>query len=140
MSKSSSAPVFRPISAPLDVPDDALQALGDRLGVPTMVKPEAKPVEPVVVESSPVSSLSVQQPPAPVQKALETLAEVHSDAPCPEEKLTVFLPSYLMRDIRRSCVEQRATMRYMVLSALKTAGFSVREEDLVPDFRRVKSN
>ena len=40
---SKNPPVFRQIAAPLDVSDDDLNALGDKLGVPTMVKPEPPP-------------------------------------------------------------------------------------------------
>ena len=40
---SKPMPVFRPISAPLDVSDEDLNALGDSLGVPTMKKPEPPP-------------------------------------------------------------------------------------------------
>ncbi len=36
---SKTPPVFRSISAPLEVPDEVLHALGDQLGVPKMVKP-----------------------------------------------------------------------------------------------------
>ena len=40
---SKPAPIFRQIAAPLDVSDDALNTLGDKLGVPTMVRPEPPP-------------------------------------------------------------------------------------------------
>jgi len=43
------SPVFRPIGAPLDVPDTALDTLNRQLGVPTLVPPvtrDAPPAEP----------------------------------------------------------------------------------------------
>lgn len=61
---SKSPPVFRQI-APLDVPDEALDALGDHLGVPKMLKPQSVPSSKVVSDPEKRS----QERPAPAPEA-----------------------------------------------------------------------
>ncbi len=143
---SKPAPIFRQIAAPLDVPDDALNALGDKLGVPTMVRPEQPPA-PV---SAPGHEIPASQPPgaskfgtpAPHQPSPRPLVSTRGLRPEPPrritEKITVELPDYLAAAVRREGLERRTTARTLVIMGLKALGFEVDEQDLIPDGRRAR--
>ena len=102
-------PNFRPI-APLDVGDDALERINERLGVPTMVRPPVKASQPAVVTAS-------RQPVTPPRR---------------QQKLTVRIPGYLVDALKRSALEQRTTVRHLVLLALQKDGYTVEASDLLP--------
>ncbi|MGO9170414.1 MAG: hypothetical protein ACLP7P_00390 [Rhodomicrobium sp.] len=143
---SKNPPVFRPISAPLGVPDEALNDLGDRLGVPKMIKPEpasspkidAVPENPAI-HSAPQSfrsTPSLEQKNVPLgQKRAPALAPIEPQT----EKITVELPTYLTAALRREGAERRITTRTLVMMGLQALGFEVNERDLVPDGRRTRS-
>ena len=57
----------------------------------------------------------------------------------PLEKLTIELPSYLMDALRRSALDERTTVRHVVMLALQKKGFKVEKSDLVPDGRRQRA-
>lgn len=112
-------PMFRSIAEPLDVDDAALDRVNSELGVPTLTRPVAnnrrgKTKEPMAAKALPVRS--------------------------PLEKLTIELPGYLMDALRRSALDERTTVRHVVMLALKANGFEVLEPDLVPDGRRHRGN
>ena len=58
------------------------------------------------------------------------------EVPCPQEKLTVDLPVYLTKALRRDCAEKRLTQRFLVLKGLEAIGYAIEPADLVPDHRR----
>ena len=130
---SKTAPVFRPIG-PLEVPDDALNALSEKLGVPNLVRPPPAPAAkaPAAPANEPSRDpLALPKPPEPA-----------AGAPAPEEtlppieKLTIEIPGYLAQALRRDCAERRVTNRYLVLLGLQAIGYAVEPADLVPDLRR----
>ena len=102
-------PAFRPI-APLDVDDAALESINNRLGVPTMVKAVDKP--------------SRQDAEPPRQQAVKTAS--------PQQKLTVRIPDYLVYTLKQNALNERTTVRHLVLLALQGAGYKVEAEDLLP--------
>lgn len=103
-----SKPNFRPI-APLDVDDDALERVNERLGVPTMVRPPAKTQQAVVSASRPAAT-----------------------PPRRQQKLTVRIPGYLVDALKRDALEQRTTVRHLVLLALQKDGYKIDAADLLP--------
>jgi hypothetical protein len=132
------APRFRQIASPLeDVSDDDLSKLVDRLGVPSLVKPEQPP--------SPL-------PPGQAATAgnLAAVNEVKQDAPALTmkaqatalERVSVDLPEYLYGAMRMRVAEERTTMRYLVMQGLQAIGFAIDPSDFVSDGRstRTKSN
>ena len=127
---SKPAPVFRQIG-PLEVPDDALNALSEKLGVPSLVRPPPAPA--AVAPAAPVNAPPAS-PPAPREPVLR--APVAEEAPLPIEKLTIEIPGYLAQALRRDCAEKRVTNRYLVLLGLQAIGYAVEAADLVPDLRR----
>ena len=140
---SKNRPVFRPISGPLDVPDDALNALGDRLGVPTMVKPEPSPPHEIdAVPENPAShrpAMSFRTTPSPARKIapLSQKRPLAFEVPQPvSEKITVELPGYVTAAMRQRSAAERLSHRYYVLMGLRAIGFEVDDQDLIPDGRR----
>ena len=111
-------PAFRPIGAPLDVDDAALDAVNARLGVPVLARTEPRPA---IAQSPPAAALPVftAQP-----------------AAVPVEKLSVMVPDYLGAAIRLKAAETRTTVRYVVMEALAAHGFTIAAADMVPDGRR----
>lgn len=103
------APYFRPIGAPLDVDDAALDRLNETMGVPTLTRPAA-----------PVA-------------AIETPVIRHA------EKLTIELPAYLMDSLRQGAAADRTTVRHLVMTALRASGYAISDADMVPDGRRSRS-
>ena len=142
---SKNPPVFRQIGAPLDVSDDDLNALGDKLGVPTMMKPETPPAPEIAVSGenpahAPFSSVKAAVTPFPASPVslppkigIRTLPVRR-----PTEKITVELPDYLAAALRREGLERRTTARTLVVMGLKALGFEVDDQDLIPDGRRAR--
>jgi hypothetical protein len=102
-------PHFRPI-APLDVDDTALERVNERLGVPTMVRPAAKVTQTDGVTAS-------RQPVEPPRR---------------QRKLTTRIPGYLTDELKQKALDQRTTVRLLLLLALKKDGYRVDPEDLLP--------
>lgn len=114
-----SKPHFRPI-APLEVDDSALDALNDRLGVPTMVPAPKAPAATA----------------APMSRALAPAPKPAAPAFSPHEKLTAELPVYLLDALRLEAAKQRVSVRHIVMLALQKAGYAIEARDMVPDARR----
>ena len=103
-------PQFRPIQQPLAVPDAALDRLNDRMGVPTMSRPD------------------ITQAPRSVPKP--------SPQARAQEKLSVELPTYLMDAMKQEALTRKVSVRHLVMIALKGLGLEIDPTDLVPDARR----
>jgi hypothetical protein len=105
MSKSN----FRPI-APLDVDDRQLEQVNERLGVPVMVRPISKP--------SP--------------QAAATAGRHAVMPPRRQQKLTIRIPGYTVDALKQKALDQRTTVRHLVLLALQKDGYTVEAADLLP--------
>jgi hypothetical protein len=131
----SHRPSFRDIAPPLDVDDGALAKLADQMGVPTLVKPGAKPA---ANRSEPPQDAPRPEPrPLPAATAHDpSPAKATGPGPVLErrvlEKLTVELPGYLTDAIKQDALNRHTTARHVVLLALQSAGFRVEPADLVP--------
>lgn len=101
-------PNFRPIS-PLDVDDRALENVNDRLGVPTMVRPPTKGQHDVVTASRPAVT-----------------------PPRRQQKLTTRVPEYLVDALKRDALDQKTSVRHLLLLALQKAGYKIDASDLLP--------
>lgn len=58
--------------------------------------------------------------------------------PAPVRRLAVELPDYLFTAISKKAAEEGTTKRYVILEALRAAGFVVNEIDFNEDGRRVQ--
>jgi hypothetical protein len=122
MSKPPS-PSFRSIGAPLDVADAELEQVSEQLGVPTLVKP----TQPKAQKPEAARDVTVAEPPPRVVAPRSAV-----------EKLTIELPAYLTDAMKRKALDERTTVRHVVMLALKGDGFHVAAADLVPDARRTR--
>ena len=102
-------PNFRQI-APLDVDDAALERVNERLGVPVMVR--------AAVPSRQPAAATASRPTVPAASR--------------QQKLTVRIPGYLIDALKRQALDQRTTVRHLVLLALQKDGHSIEAADLLP--------
>ena len=60
--------------------------------------------------------------------------------PVPQEPLKIMIPFYLNRALTVRAGERKVSKRWLVLDALRQAGFDVREDDLFEDGRRFRGS
>jgi len=104
-----SKPVFRPI-APLDVDDRQLEQVNERLGVPVMVRP---------------ASAFLHRDGATASRHAVTPSRR-------QQKLTVRIPTDVIDALKRQALDQRTTVRQLVLLALQKDGHEILAADLLP--------
>jgi len=102
-------PNFRPI-APLDADDSELDRVNERLGVPTMVRPQAKATA----------------------AAAATAGRLAVAPPRRQQKLTTRIPGYLSDELKQKALTQRTTVRLLLLLALQKDGYTIEPADLLP--------
>lgn len=104
-------PTFRQISS-LDVDDAELERLNDRMRVPTMVRP------PAVAPSLPQAAEAARPPAVTPSRR--------------QQKLTVRIPTSLADALKLDALQQRTTLRNLVLKALKDAGYKIADAEFLP--------
>ena len=134
-------PTFRPIASPLDdVPDDALDQLVDKLAVPTLTRPEVRPVPATAAALPPASAVrgagAAREDKVP---AATTPLPGPATETLPLVKVSVALPDYLYQAMRLRVAEERTTMRYLVMQGLRELGFAIEPEDFIPDGRETRA-
>lgn len=100
---------FKPIAG-VPASDADLDAFAARRGVPTLQTPET-----LLAPSEP--------PPRP-------------KLPTPLSRLTLELPAYLCTELRLRAASETCSARYLVMMALRDAGYRIEDADLVADARR----
>lgn len=98
-------PNFRPI-APLDADDAALDRVNETLGVPTMIRPNAGAAK---TQSRPAAKPSRRQ-----------------------KKVTFRGPEPVIDALKLDALNQKTTIRNLILIALRDKGYAVTDEDLAP--------
>lgn len=138
---SKTAPNFRPILTPLDVPDDALDRINDQLGVPTMVRSPQQSSKPPQNDAVDAARAPSSGSPSGKKKAAprsKKLASASMASRGPVEKLTIELPGYLTDALKRDALDRRTTVRHVVMLGLQALGLQIEAADLVPDARRTR--
>ena len=82
-----------------------------------------------------------QIPPARRNAAREPAGFVPSPAAAPRPRYASFrvdLPEYLDQELTMRSARERATKTYLIMDALRRAGYTVKPEDLVADRRRTR--
>lgn len=111
---------FKPLKAA--EPSDAdLQAFADRRGMPSL-KAVDKPAE--------NSARAVSAPSVATTETDTTEVET--------TRLAIEVPLYLADQLKRRALDQRCSTRYILLQAIRDAGFEINEADLITDGRRVR--
>lgn len=128
-------PNFRPVAAPLDVTDSALEKLNESLRMPSMVKSAAG--SPAIAHQ-PFQDESKEEPrPSPSRKSPAIKKSAPASKPVePAIRLSVMVPAYLSDAVNLRAASERSTVRHIVMQALSAFGFEVNPADLIPDGRR----
>ena len=140
----STRPSFRDIAPPLDVDDGALKKLADHMNVPVLRQPEAKPA--VNDQLQPQDEPKGEPPPASPAPTAKGLPAAKKIAPAAARKrtgidsLTIELPAYLIDAVKQDALNRHASTRYVVMLALRGAGFEIDEADMAPDRRRPRKS
>lgn len=125
MAKSSvqPAPQRKPFLAITDDLDQAAEALARRKGIPTLQPAEQQKDE----EKTGEPDEAVPEIPDPEPE--KSTSYTYVKCKCPD---------YLLDELYASARKERVTVNHILLKSLKSAGFTVREEDLIPDGRRIR--
>lgn len=128
-------PNFRPVAAPLDVPDSALEKLNETLRMPAMIK---SPAGSPAIGQGPRQDGPKEEPrPSPTRTSPTGKKSALPAKPVePAIRLSVMVPAYLSDAVNLRAASERSTARHIVIQALAAFGFEVDPADLVPDGRR----
>jgi hypothetical protein len=140
MSERTPRKAFNPITADLD---EKVDELARRKGIPTLVDPE--PMPPGIASGETAES---GQSTSGADTATAREGENSSSGPVaarslpPGEYATIKFeaPLYLIDELHSAARRQRSSLKYLLLSTLKAQGFDVRDEDLIPDGRRLRGS
>jgi hypothetical protein len=66
------------------------------------------------------------------RQAVTTAISPAVKPPARQQKLTVRIPEYLAHALKQQALDQRTTVRHLVLLALQAAGHAIAAEDLLP--------
>jgi hypothetical protein len=77
---------------------------------------------------------------SPAYAAKPSLTGAAPPEPAPQEPLKIMIPSYLNRALTVAAGEQKVSKRWLVMDALRQAGFGIRDEDLFEDGRRFRGS
>lgn len=133
--------------------DEAAEALARRKGIPTLTAPEqqnvsAAPFQPFAAEEQPAaqSTPAPRQPAGSARAALcvtDTRREQPAEPSSQEIEYTSVkcrCPDYLLDQLHLVARRGRVTISHLILEALRAQGFFIREEDMVPDGRRIRGS
>jgi hypothetical protein len=131
-------PTFRQIATPIDVDDGALDRLNEKLGVPALVRSTAE--RPAGGQGAVQDSPKQETRPSPSRTPQDSsrTKKMPLPTPGPVEKLSIELPGYLTDAMKRQAVENRTSVRHIVMRGLAALGFEIAPGDLVPDARRTR--
>ena len=131
---------FDPITIDLD---EKVDELARRKGIPTLVDPQPMPTSSAWGETanagqspSAASGERVREGESG-RSLLEASPSLHEG-----EYATVKFeaPLYLIDALHAAARRQRSSVKYLLLTSLKAQGFEVRDEDLIPDGRRLRGS
>jgi len=128
-------PNFRPVAAPLDVSDSALEKLNESLRMPSMVK---SPAGSPAIAHQPLQDESKDEPrPSPTRSSPAAKKSALPARPVePAIRLSIMVPAYLSDAVNLRAAQERSTARHVVMQALAGSGFEINPADLIPDGRR----
>lgn len=157
----SSKPAFPPLD--IDAFDARLDQRAAAKGIPTLQTPRsddtpvrlpaAKAVSPKAEPTNPLAELAGESAEIGVATVLaprRTRAATHVPSDMPHmpatevttktrmRPLNVDIPDYLWLELKIRSAQKNVCVRNLVLSALKRAGFSIADADMVEDGRRLR--
>lgn len=112
----------------LDPIDELLEAKAAEKGISTIITP--KP-ETQALPAPPVPAAAI-----PPQPALHTPPQ-----PKPQQRritAKIDLPDYVWIELKKAAAERMVTLRHLIMSCLRMQGFSIKDEDMIEDGRRLR--
>ncbi len=133
-----------------DIDDVALEEIARAKGVPSLTRAEQPASEPVPAhtteppKSDPVGQGREVLPESVLREPADAVelpphAAVHG--PTPRERISYVkagIPDYALLELKTRAAQQKVSLNHIILSALKAAGITIREADLVEDGRRLR--
>ena len=140
MSERAPRKAFNPITVDLD---EKVDELARRKGIPTLVDPPPMPAGTAWGETAEVGqSSSVTK--TEIGREGDDRGALSGAASSPQEgqyaTLKFEAPLYLIDELHAAARRQRSSLKYLLLTTLKAQGFAVRNEDLIPDGRRLRGS
>lgn len=132
---------FAPIAMDLDEIDYAVEELARRKNIPTLTPPEQRSEQAAPVSTSKPGSRTREDEQGSEGESGGSSPEASRLPPQTEYSPLGFdAPRYLLDELHAAARRQRSSVKYLVLCALKAQGFEVRDEDLIPDGRRLRGS
>ncbi len=111
---------FKPLQS-VEPSDVDLEAFAERRGMPSLKAVRKEP------ENAAQFVSDNNEAPAPV-----------SQSTAPTTRVAFEAPIYLSDQLKRRALDQRCSTRFIVLQALREAGFEIKDEDMITDGRRLR--
>lgn len=108
----SNARNFKSIT-PAEPTEAEIEAFAERRGIPVL------------------KTVEVPAPAVPTETEAAPLA--------PSTRIAVDMPIYLADQLKLRALKERCSTRFLILKAIRSAGFDINEQDLVADGRRIRS-
>jgi hypothetical protein len=132
MSERAPRKAFNPITVDLD---EKVDELARRKGIPTLVDPEPMHAE---TGSSQTAARTERSGEGENTRPMPVAAPLLQESEYATLKFEA--PLYLIDELHAAARRQRSSLKYLLLSTLKAQGFEVRDEDLIPDGRRLRGS
>lgn len=119
---------FLPLKS--DIDDDRLERLAREKGVGTMARPPKG-------EQGTAGPRAIQAP------APTVIASTNPTGATPRSRMKTVnleLPDYVWTELKIQAVQQQTSLRHVVMAALKRAGVTIADVDMVEDGRRLRGN
>ena len=122
---------FQPFNLDLD---DQLERIAQAKGVPALTTPPIiaghdRTLQHTAEEGAQQTfTHAIQQPPAATDLSIKP-------PPC---EARVKVPDYLMMELKMETVRRRVSLNHLFLAGLRATGFTVHDEDMIEDGRRLR--
>lgn len=123
---------FQPLDEDLDT---KIETLAREKGVSTLVKPGQAEQGPSPINPSPVVAAPVRS----LAPTAETSAFDAAPARTPMKTLNVELPDYVWTALKIRAAEQKASVRHVIMTALRRDGVAINEIDMMDASLRTRS-
>ena len=133
MSERAPRKAFNPITVDLD---EKVDELARRKGIPTLVDPEPMGASTGWGETADAKTERGREG----ESASSILVTATPLQGSEYATLKFEAPLYLIDELHAAARRQRSSLKYLLLSPLKAQGFAVRDEDLIPDGRRLRGS
>jgi len=119
--------------------DDAADELARRKGIPTLQLPESLSGLAQPIDAGGAAPSARQEAIMPRQQG-RVAASPEKVPPTEYSHVKCRCPDYLVDQLYLEARRKRVTVNHLILSALKAQGFFIRDDDMIPDGRRLRGS